>query len=184
MNAVSAGSSFHETGVEYLNSDDYFIAQERKERSTKYEIIKAKKDKYEDYQVTKTEDQRVIQDLRTSKNKYAYNDGEATDLKVSDLKILYKWKHGKNPKAGLNKVALCDNWIDHKDNTKSEVSKWTQEKEAELETLSSETVELDQIELGKQKKKVLNNTLSIIMTMTENQLRQLRDAINTPTTEV
>jgi len=40
-------------------------------------------------------------------------------------------------------MALCDNRIAHKDNTKSEVSKWAQEKEAERETLSSETVELD-----------------------------------------
>ena len=36
----------------------------------------------------------------------------------------------------------------------------------------------------KKKKKVLNNTLSIIPTMTETQLRQLRDEINTPVTEV
>jgi len=65
----------------------------------------------------------VIQYFRTSKNKNAYNDGEATDIKVSDLKILYKWKHGKNPKVGLNKVALCGNLIAHKDNNESEVSK-------------------------------------------------------------
>jgi len=75
-------------GGEQLNSDDYFIAQEKKERRTKYEILKAKTDKYEDYQVTKTETQRVIQDFRTSKNKDTYNDGEATNLKVSDLKVL------------------------------------------------------------------------------------------------
>jgi len=90
MNTVLERSRFYATGGEHLNSDDNFIAQERKERRTKYEILKEKKDKYEDYQVTKTEAQRVIQDCRNSKNKYAYNDGEATDIKILDLKILYK----------------------------------------------------------------------------------------------
>ena len=48
MNAATAGSRFHATGGEYLNSDDYFISQERKQRSTKIEKLKTKKQDFED----------------------------------------------------------------------------------------------------------------------------------------
>ena len=69
----------------------------------------------------------------------------------------------------MNKPELAEYWIAHKDNTETEVTKLTQENKAELETLRSETIELDQIELGRQKNKVSNSTLAIIPTITENQ---------------
>ena len=79
---------------------------------------------------------------------------------------MYKRKHGKNPKAGLNKLELVEYWIARKGNAETEVTEWAQENEAEIETLRSGTIELDEKELGKQKNKVLNSTLSIIPTMT------------------
>jgi len=42
---ATAGSRFYTTGGEMLNSDDYFIAEERKQRSIKVNELKIKKEK-------------------------------------------------------------------------------------------------------------------------------------------
>ena len=51
MDAVSDGFHFHATGGEHLESDDYFISQERKQRRIKYDVLKDKKQEHEDKRI-------------------------------------------------------------------------------------------------------------------------------------
>ena len=86
----------------------------------------------------------------------------------------------------MNKLGFLADWLTSKDTAeKSEEDTWTLEEEAELNRLSSETIELHEIELGRQSKKMLDQTLSVIPNMTEIQVRQLKDALETvPPTSV
>ena len=180
MNAATAGSRFYATGGEYLNSDDYFISQERKQRSTKIKELKTKKQDFEDKVKGNQDAQRVIQDFQEKKNKDAFNDQDAQALLVSDLKVLYKWKHGKNPKAGQNKLALLTDWIMSKDSPQdTQEYVWTAEEEEELNQLTSQAIDINDTELGRQTKKVFNDTISVLPKMTPSQLQELKEALET-----
>ena len=90
---------------------------------------------------------------------------------ASELKVLYKWKHDKVPKTGLNKPGFLADWLTSKDTTEEgEEEAWTLEEEVELNRLSSETIDLHGTELGRQSKKVIDQTLSVLSKMTEIQV--------------
>ena len=180
MDATTAGSRFHATGGEYLNSDDYFISQERKQRHTKIEELKTRKQDYQEKLKGHEDAQRVIQDFQAKKNKDAFNDQDAQALLASELKILYKWKHGKNPKASKNKAALLQDWLASKDNNDEIQDKvWTEEEETQLSLLTSQTIDINETEIGRQTKKVVNETLAVLPKMTSSQLEELKQAIET-----
>jgi len=138
MNATSAGSHFHKTGGKYLNSDDYFISQERKQCRIKYGTLKDKKQEHEDKRIRYEEAQDLIQYFQEKKNKNAYNDIDAQVLLVSELKVLYKCKHGKLSKAAVKKPVLLVDLLTLKDAAEEgEEDTWTPEEEAGLDRLSS-----------------------------------------------
>ena len=57
-------------------------------------------------------------------------------LLVSELKVSYKWKHGKVPKAGLNKPDSLADRLTSKDTIKEGAEDtWTLEEEAEINRL-------------------------------------------------
>jgi len=115
MDAISVELCYHATGVEYLNSDDYFISQERKQRCIYYDALKDKKEEHEDKRIQHKNAQSVIQDFQKKKNENSYNDIDMQALLLSELKVLYKWKHGKLPKTRLNKPGLFLDWLTLKD---------------------------------------------------------------------
>ena len=59
--------------------------------------------------------QGVIQYFQEKKKKNAYNDIDTKALFLSELKVLYTWKHGKLLKAGVNKPVLLVDWLTSKD---------------------------------------------------------------------
>ena len=114
------------------------------------------------------------------RKKDAFNDQDAQALLVSDLKVLYKWKHGKNAKAGLNKLALLTDWLMSKDSPEdSQEYVWTTEEEEELNQLTAQAININETELGRQTKKVFNETMSVLPKMTTSQLQELKEAIET-----
>jgi len=90
MDAISVELCYHATGVEYLNSDDYFISQERKQRCIYYDALKDKKEEHEDKRIQHKNAQSVIQDFQKKKNENSYNDIDMQALLLSELKVLYK----------------------------------------------------------------------------------------------
>ena len=111
MNASSAEIRFHATGGEFLNSDDYFISQERKQRHLRLQDVSNKKKVHIDCINQETEGKSVIENFQTVKYKDAYNDEHAKSLQLKDLKTLYKWKYGNNLANGTNKAELPLSWI-------------------------------------------------------------------------
>ena len=73
MNASSAGKQFHATRGEFLNSDDYFISQERKQRHLKLQDLSNKKKVYIDCINQEIEGKSVIENFQTVKYKDAVN---------------------------------------------------------------------------------------------------------------
>ena len=86
-----------------LNSDDFFIAHERKEQSEEVERMNDSKIECIALNVQESKAKTVIEKLRAAKNKDAYTDEGAKALDVSSLTVLYKLTYGKGPKAGIKK---------------------------------------------------------------------------------
>ena len=106
----TTGSRFYATGGEMLNSDDFFITEERKERNDLIKKLEMKKAHWLPKSTLEQEAKTVIEKYRTTKNKDMYSQEGAKALDALSLKILYKWKYGKTPKAGLKKSDLLVAW--------------------------------------------------------------------------
>ena len=146
--ASTAGRRFYATGGEMLNSDDFFIAEERKERTDLIKQLKTKKSDWIGKNEQELEGKAVIEKYRAL-NKDVYSDDGAKTLDVSSLKTLYKWKYKKTPKAGLNKTHLLAAWNAAKDSTSNIDNTWTEEDQVELDTLENEEIKLSDTEVGR-----------------------------------
>ena len=88
--AATAGSRFYATGGEMLNSDDFFIAEERKQRDIEVKKLEIKKEKFEEQLKQESKSKTVINKLRSVKEQYAYSEEGSKSLDVASLKVLYK----------------------------------------------------------------------------------------------
>ena len=89
MHATTAGSRFHATGGEFLNSDDFFISQERKKRQSKVNELEQLKKNWLAESKQEEECKRIIEFYKTSKQKDIFNSNDAKNIQVKDLKTLY-----------------------------------------------------------------------------------------------
>ena len=79
------------------------------------------------------------------------NTDHAQELSVSELKILYKWRHGKNvPQKDSQKSKVLKDWLDRKDDPVPSVENWTTENENHLEKMKIEEIELNDTAVGRQ----------------------------------
>ena len=101
--ASTAGSRFHATGGKFLNSDNFFIAEESKQHNGELNILKTKKEQHENLKIRESEGKAATQKLLVDKNKYAYTEESEKLIDAKSLKVLYMWKHGKAPMVGQNK---------------------------------------------------------------------------------
>ena len=86
----------------------------------------------------------------------------------------------KNPKAGQNKLALLTDWLVSKDSPQdTQEYVWTPEEEEELNELTSQAININETELGRQTKKVFNDAISVLPKMTPSQLQELKEALET-----
>ena len=108
--ASTAGSRFHATGGEFLNSDDFSIAEEIKQRNGELKVLKNKKEQNKTQKIRESEGKAAIQKLLVDKNKYSYTEEGAKSLDAKSLKVLYMWKHGKAPNVYQNKPQLLAAW--------------------------------------------------------------------------
>jgi len=82
---------------------------------------------------------------------------------VLNLKVLYRWKHGKSPPAGpeSNKPALLSAWQRTKDNNHT-VATWSEEEESQLVHLQSEIIGIHDTEVGRQTTELVHCTISAL----------------------
>ena len=84
----------------------------------------------------------MIGKLQAAKGEYTYTDDGVKALDVTSLKISYKWKYRKAPKAGLNKLHLLTTWNEKKIVANDTMEKWTEEDEVKLYILSNEVIKI------------------------------------------
>ena len=144
---------------------------ERKRRVEQVAKLSKKKKEWEASETREQEAKTIIEKLKTDKNKDAYKEGDAKSLTVSELKLLYRWKHGKMPPAGpqSNKPALLSAWQRTKDDNDS-ISTWTPEEEVELTRLQSEEIQLKDTEIGRQAHGFVHDTISAAHLMSKEDL--------------
>ena len=126
--AATVCSRFYANGGEMINPDDYFIAEERKQRSIKVNELKIKKEEFEEQNTQESEAKTVINKLISTKGKDAYTEEGPKALDLESLKVLTKWKYGKAAKLNLNKEKLLAVWNEAKNNPPNDEKKtWTTE---------------------------------------------------------
>ena len=90
MNAISAGSRYHVTGGKFLDSDDFLILQARKKRIIEVsKLVGTRKSWLEDSKQDE-EYKRVIEFYKISKQKDIYKIDGTKNIRVKDLKTLYR----------------------------------------------------------------------------------------------
>ena len=177
--AATAGTRFYATGGEMLNSDDYFIAEERKQRSVAVNKLKTKKEQYQEQIIQESEAKAVINKLISTKGKDAYTEEGAKALDGASLKILYKWKCGKTAKASLNKAKLLAVWNEVKNNPHNDEKKiWTTEDQDQLDKLSNEVIKIHDTQVGREASKVVDDAIAVLSICSQDQLQRLQSAVH------
>jgi hypothetical protein len=155
MKASTAGSHFHATGGEVLNSDDFFIAREKKRHDTLLETLKKKRGVAEKHQKLNETFVATIFGLSTDQD----HNGDTAHLKdkfsIKQLKPLVAW-FLLGEKVPTKKEDLVNKWVELRTAGEPEGRVyWTGEDTNQLAELESETLTIADTELGRlqQKKK-------------------------------
>ena len=108
---------------------------------------------------------------------YIYTEDGAKALDLPQLKLIYKCKYWKCPKAGQTKPKLLSSWNSTKHDPIAKETKWTEDEQSELDRLESEDIKLCHTEVGRQIDMVVHNTITAITKISDKQLKKLKDAI-------
>ena len=159
--------TFVVTGGDALNSNDYFIAQERLCRQEQIKQLKAVKTEAEKTTKLKEKAEGLIEEFKREKSKDPCKEEGAKLLTVATLKVLYKWKHEKKP-TGMKKQDILAEWLRVSD-SKAPPSCWTDAEEAELKRLEEDDIRLIDTELGREQKQIISHSMSIVAHMSEEE---------------
>ena len=159
--------TFVVTGGDALNSNDYFIAQERLCRQEQIKQLKAVKTEAEKTTKLKEKAEGLIEEFKREKSKDPCKEEGAKLLTVATLKVLYEWKHEKKP-TGMKKQDILAEWL-RVSNSKAPPSCWTDAEEAELKRLEEDDIRLIDTELGREQKQIISQSMSIVAHMTEEE---------------
>jgi hypothetical protein len=176
--ASTAGKHFHTTGGEILNTDDYFISQERGEQQTQAGLLQkekkarvAAKQRYDDASA-------VLADLgRRSVDVYD-NKTNLSTLKNPELKALVAWKLG-GEKVPTTKTPLIASWRKNKNSDEhSSLEEWTRVEEAALTKLLDEDIKLGETEYGRQQDVVVQTMKSTVASLSASRLAEMKAMIS------
>lgn len=173
LRASTAGKHFHATRGYILNSDDYFIGQERN-RQQQQAIILEKDKKARVASKQRQEDaSALLEDLgRRSVDVYE----EKTSLSIllnAELTTLVAWKLG-GEKVPTTKPLLIGSWRKNKNSDEhSSFEEWTRDDEARLERLLDEDVKLGETEIGRQQDVVVQSLRSSMSSLSASHLDEI-----------
>ena len=173
--ASTASARFVATGGEPLNLDDWFIATERMSRVVTVKDLETKKTQFEEAK-KREEDAKAILEKYRSMNKDVTNTAHAEELSSPELKILYKWKHGKNvPQKESQKAKVLADWLVTKDHPPVDASlhSWTTENENDLAKMKSEVIGLNDTEVGRQMQSSVDDMLAKVQHLSPEQIQQI-----------
>jgi hypothetical protein len=175
----SAGQHFEATGGEVLNSDDFFISREKKKidleiaklKNTKKLAAEHKKlgDEYIDDMVSMPEGKEPLEATKEVLEK---------DYTIKELKPMVAWKLlGK--KVPGKKNELVEKWIEVRQKTGDPegLVTWTQADGIELLNLETKTINIDDTELGRTRKRKAEELRTSVTTLEIEDLDKLSRAL-------
>ena len=170
--AATAGA-FFKLGGGTLSCNEFFLGRERKRQQEEVTALETRKARVKGFK-----ELGEIAAALMEKNKVAENG--VSNLRVSDLKELLKWKlfyiKEDNKIAGTKK-AMIDQW--NKLPLPAQLDDWTAEDEAKLEELKKMEIDIAETALGEEQKKQVGLLVGGIVggTMPKDALQALKEAI-------
>ena len=150
--ASTAGGQLFANAGGVINSDDFFIATERKKRSADIILLEKQKKEYDNYVVLAAKVKELIEQKR-GKGIDVYTHQSLDDKKVitgEQLKLLIEDHTGKKPGAkDSTKDRLVALWLDTRDKKAHEPKEWTIVDNHRLLALQEEEITIDKTELGR-----------------------------------
>jgi hypothetical protein len=170
----SAGKHFHATGGEMLNTDDFFISQQRSDQQKEASILEkgkkarlAAKQRHEDASA-------VIAELGEQSIDIYDDNTDLKTLKSAELKVLVAWKLG-GEKVPATKNPLIASWMKNKNSDKhSSFEEWTPGDEARLESLLDDDIKLGDTELGRQQDVVVQTLKSTMSGLSDARFAEIQ----------
>ena len=149
--ASTAGGQFFANAGAVINSNDFFIAAERKQRSEEIIVLEKHKKEYDNYVVLAA---KVKQLIALKKDKgidvYTHSLNDRKDITGEQLKLLIEDHTGKKPGAkDSTKDRLLALWLDARDKKAHEPKEWTTVHDGRLHELRDEEITIDKTELGR-----------------------------------
>jgi hypothetical protein len=149
--ASTAGSLFYANAGEVINSNDFFIATERKQRSADIILLEKQKNQYDNYVVLAAKRKELVE-LKKDKgiDVYTHSLNDRKDITIEQLKILIEDHTGKKPSSkDSTKDGLVALWLDTRDKKAYEPKEWTIVDDGRLHELRDEEITIDKTELGR-----------------------------------
>jgi hypothetical protein len=175
MNIAKAGPHFHATGGAALNTDDFFLARERKDRLAAADTLVAKKEAWQAVVVRQEEALAFIAMLEAEKSICVYSN--PSKLNVNQLKVLVKWKYASK-KIPTRKDELLAAWNDTmRSEPENLPEQWTNSDEDKLGRLQNDEIKIKDTELGRQANRVVMDLQSAIPLLSTPQRKVLRNSL-------
>lgn len=163
--AATAGATFQATGGGHLNSDDYFKAAELKDRENKIkamEDIKKERGKY-------CANQFAAIQMIQKKGELTY--ATESSFTMPEIKTMLKWK--KIKQTGTKRHNIIDAYTTAPKPAKIQTI-WSRTEEAALDALKSKDIPLQSTALGVAARKMVRNLKTLIGTLDEDSLKELK----------
>lgn len=167
----TAGGQFHATGGRHTNSDEYFIAQRRKEVKKEIEELESKKSAVELANTLENEALKVIE----MKEKAYEQPGLLT---VQELTALVKWKRGPGASAPpRTKGPLVEAWMKCKQDEAQKPAPWTEDDNSKLQSLKANAIQLEDTAVGHVMNDLVQQVRSTAPNLSAAQRQQMIEAL-------
>ena len=162
--ASTAGGQFFANAGGVINSDDFFIATERKKRSADIILLEKQKKEYDNYIALAAKVKQLIE-LKRDKGIDVYTHESLIDKKnitSEQLKLLIEDHTGKKPGAkDSTKDRLVALWLDVREKKAHETKEWTIVDDGRLHELRDEEITIEKTALGRAAVKQLQGFASM-----------------------
>jgi hypothetical protein len=171
--ATSAGKHYHATNGNILNSDDYFIANERSAKQNKAAILEKEKKARLAAKQRQEDASAIIADLEKRSVDIYDDKTNLKPLRNAELIPLVAWKLG-GEKVPTTKGPLIASWMKNKNSDEhSSFEEWTRDEEAALTKLLDDDIKLGETEYGRQQDVVVQSLRSTVGSLTESHMAEI-----------
>ena len=155
--ASTAGQNFYANAGGVINTNDYFIATERKKRNEEIIVLAKRKKEHEHYLGLADKAKELIEQKRVKGiNVYLHESLQDRGvITIEQLKILIEEHTGKKPNSkDNNKLGLVALWLDVREKKAYEPEEWTPSDNFNLVRMETEEITIENTQLGREATKL------------------------------